>query len=142
MKRLILALALSLALVSCGGSNPTIVGTPAPPNSAQAQVKNFITTLKDSNAAAVHVAVALRDQGKLDAATVNTIEDVALAIISLQNNLADEIGSGDSWTLQKQKIASSITEFGLSRITSDPALQSAFAQVLSLIQQVKSQVSQ
>ena len=142
MKRLVLALALSLALVSCGGSNPVTVGTPAPPNSAQTQVKNFVTTLKDANTAAVHVSVALRDQGKLDASTVDTIEDVALAIIALQNNLADELGSGDTWTLQKQKIASSITEFGLSRITSDPALQSAFAQVLSLIQEVKTQVSQ
>lgn len=137
MKRLLLTLALTcpFALVSCGHAT---VQT----NSPQTQTLNFVRTLKDANSAAVHTAVLLRDQGKLDAATVNKIEDVALTIVTLQNNLADELASGDTWTLQKQKIISSITGFGFSKITSDPTLQSAYAQVLSLIQQIKSQVSQ
>lgn len=130
-----------IALVSCGGSNPTTVGAPAPPNSAQAQVANFVTTLKDANSAAVHTAVALRDQRKLDAATVNKIEDMALLVIALQNKLADELGSGDSWTTQKIKLSSILGQFALARVTSDPGLSSAFAQVVALIQQITTQVN-
>lgn len=137
----LLLMMVPLALSSCGGSNPATVGTPAPPNSAQSQVKNIIATLKDANSAAVHVAVALRDQGKIDAATVNTIEDVALTIIALQNDLADVLASGDSWTTQKVKISSRLGQFALARVTSDPALQSAFSQVVDLIQQIKTQVT-
>lgn len=138
---LALSLLLPVALVSCGGSNPVTVGTPAPPNSAQAQVANFVTTLKDANSAAVHTAVALRDQGKLDAATVNKIEDMALLVIALQNKLADELGSGDSWTTQKIKLSSILGQFALARVTSDPGLSSAFAQVVALIQQITTQVN-
>lgn len=141
MKRLLLALALTcpFALVSCSHAT---TATPAPTNSPQAQVLNLDKTLADANNAAVKTAIALRNQGKMSPATTRAIEDVAVSIVGLHNAIADELTSGDSWTIQKQKIILLLAGFGLQKVTSDPALQSAFFQVLDLIGQIKMQVSQ
>lgn len=142
MKRLILALALSFALVSCGGSNPTTVGTPAPPNSPQTQVLNVTKTLADAINTAVKSTIILRDQGLVSQADAVTVESWAASAATVDDQIATELGSSDSWTIQKQKILLSLVGFKLPLVTSNPVLQSALQQALMLAQQIQSAVSQ
>jgi|SRR6185312_9198850 len=141
-RKLLLAFALLLpvTLISCGASNPASTTTPAPPNSPQTQALNITKTLADSINAAVKTAIAMRDQGKISPAVATQVENWAASAAILDDQIATELGSSDSWTIQKQKLLPSLAGFKLPQVTSDPTLQSALAQVQVLIQQLLTQV--
>ncbi len=140
MKRLLLIAFLSGML----GCAPATVSGPAPPNSAQTQVANIDKALADANNAAVKLAIALRDQGKVSAATTATIENWSARVAQLDDQIASELGGADPWTTQKQKIGLLLAGFALPNIAGslDPTLQADLVAVGNLLSQIQGQVSQ
>lgn len=142
MRKLLLALVLALpvSLVSCGPrATPT---TPVAPNSPQTQVINITKTLADAINGAVKTALTLQDQGVISLADTQTVMMWSKFAAGVDDQIATELGSGDTWTVQKQKIVASLVGFKLPPVTSNQALQSALQSVLALIQQIQGQVAQ
>lgn len=110
MRKLVLALVLSLGAVattSCGTATAT---TPVPvQNSPQTQVHNINKTFADSVNAAVKTAIAMRDQGKLSQAVTQQIEDWSVAASLVSDKVEMELTSSDTWAVQKQKILLALT---------------------------------
>jgi hypothetical protein len=142
MRTLWLAIALTspVALVSCG--NPATVTTPAPPNSAQTQTLNATKALADAINGAVKAAVNLNAQGIVSEGDTRTVVNWGKSATVLDDQIATELGSADTWTVQKQKIVASLSGFKLPVVTSNTALQAALQQALTLVQQIQSQVTQ
>lgn len=141
MKRLILILALSFALVSCGASNPATVGTPAPPNSPQTQALNITKAITDAITAAVNTTIRLRDAGKVSQADTTTIENWAKSAYVLDDTITTELTSADAWTLQKQKILVMLPLFKIpGTSTTDTTIQAALAAISAVVSQLQGAV--
>lgn len=142
-RKLLLAFALvvPVTLISCG--NPATVTTPAPPNSAQVQLHNINKTFADSINASVHIAITLRDQGKLSPAITKQIEDWSVPSSIVSDKIETEIASADTWTVQKQKIVVLLTGFQLPNTGPvDATIQAALSAVQTLLVQLRAQVNQ
>lgn len=137
---LLFSLLLPVTLISCG--NPATVTTPAPPNSPQTQVLNVTHALADAINGAVKAAIALQGQDMISVADTQTVVNWGKSAAMLDDQIATELGSADTWTIQKQKIVASLAGFKLPQVTSNPALQSALQQALLLINQLQSLVAQ
>lgn len=133
-------LILSLLLVSCG--NPATPSVPPPPNSAQTQVLNVTKTLHDAVDAAVRTAISLRDNKVISAADTRTVENWALSVLDLNDKMLAELGSSDSWTVQKQKLVTFLVGFKLPVVTSNQTLQADLNAIQVIIQQIQGQVFQ
>jgi len=141
VKRVALALLLSLPVAFVGCGNPTTATTPAPPNSPQTQALNITKTIADSINAAVKTAISLRDSGKLSQANTTAIENWAKSAAVLDDTIATELGSADPWTLQKQKILVMIPAFNIpGSSTMDATIQASLKAVSTLIMQLQAQV--
>lgn len=137
-----LACVLMLVLFAC--AKTPVSNNPAPPNSPQALVLNADKTLADANNAAVKLVIALRDQGKVSQATTSVIESWCASVAMLDDSIATELGSADTWAAQKQKILLLLAGFALPPVIGnlDPTLQSDLAVIGSLLTQIQGQVNQ
>ncbi len=136
----ILAFVLALGLCACG--TPT-ASTPAPPNSSQTQVLNIDKTLADAINATVKLTITLRDQGKLSQANVTLIQSWAKTAVAVDDQIATELASSDTWTVQKAKILQMITTIKIPSISGlDPAAQNSLLAAQAIIEQIRMQVSQ
>ncbi len=135
------ALAL-LLLVGCG--NPPQASTPAPPassNSAQTQVLNADRLLADSINGSVRAAILLRNQGKIDAASVTLIEGWAKSAVAVDDSIATELASADPWATQKVKILAMLPSLKVPAVSGlDPVLATDFATITAIIAQIQAQV--
>ena len=135
--------ALSFALLlACG--NPPSATTPAPPNSPQAAVLNITKTLADATNTAEKLSVALRNAGTLSAANNLIIRNWCGAVAKLDDAIATEIGSTDTWAVQKQRILLLLAGFAAPKIIGaiDPGLTSDLAVVATWISAIQMQVAQ
>lgn len=114
MKRLILALALSLTLASCGGSNPTTVGTPAPPQNS----------LDLTLAKSLLEAQTIIEQAKSIAVTRPDLKDPINAAIAIYNTAE----------LAYKEYHAAIVVGGAPDAT---AVQAQVARLTSMTQQIK-----
>lgn len=133
--------ALSFALLlACG--NPPSATTPAPPNSPQAAVLNITKTLADATNTAEKLSVALRNAGTLSAANNLIIRNWCGAVAKLDDAIATEIGSTDTWAVQKQKILLLVAGFAIPKVVGviDPGLAGDLASVGALIVSIQTQV--
>jgi len=143
MKTISLALLLSLSVAFVGCGNPTTATTPAPPNSPQTQVINISKTLADAISGAVNASIALRDQGKITPDTNLLIRNWAKSAITLNESIATELGSADTWSVQKAKIYLTLTGFKTPTVSGlDPTIQADFAAIMAIVQQIQTAVSQ
>lgn len=86
--------------------------------------------------------VTLNSQGKVSDADTRTVINWSKSAVALDEQMANELGSGDTWPTQKQKIVVSLAGFKLPSGVFPQELQALFAQVQVLVQQIQSQVSQ
>ncbi len=142
LRALILSVGLAAGLTLTGCGNPPTASTPPPPNSPQVQAHNVNKALADSINAAVKTSIAMRDQGKLSAATTRLIENWAVAASKVSDQIEMEITSTDSWAVQKQKILVLLT--GIQIPNPGPvetAIQTALTAVGTLLRQFQMQVA-
>jgi hypothetical protein len=138
----LLAVVIVLAgLVAC---KPATAVVPPGPNSPQTQVANIDKTLADAVNAAVKTTIALRDQGKVSQANTVVIENWCKAVATADDAIATELGSTDTWAVQKQKILLMVVNQAVPLATAnlDPSLAAALNGVANLISQIQQQVSQ
>jgi hypothetical protein len=129
-------------LVGCHSTN-TSATTPAPVNSPQTQVLNIDKTLADAINAAVKAAIILRDQGKLSQANTTLIENWAKAAAILDDQIATELGSADTWAVQKTKILAMLPGFKIPVVSGlDPTLQADLVGITAIVAQIQGQVTQ
>lgn len=143
MKRLILIIGLCTASACGPAANPITVPippTPPQPNSAQTQVLHINNTLSDALRAAVTTAITLRDAGSISGADTKSVEDWALLTLDVKDQINKELGSTDSWEVQKSKIVGYLVGFKLPQATSNPILQATLTSVQTIVQQIREQV--
>ena len=116
--------------------------TPAPPNSPQAAVLNITKTLADATNTAEKLSVALRNAGTLSAANNLIIRNWCGAVAKLDDAIATEIGSTDTWAVQKQKILLLVAGFAIPKVVGviGPGLAGDLASVGALIVSIQTQV--
>lgn len=127
----IVTCALILLLTSCASQKVTA------PNSPQAQILNVTKALHDAVDLAVRTSVQLRDNGTISAADTRAVENWALSLLDLNDSMLKELGSTDTWTIQKQKLLLSLVGFKLPVVTANPILQVTLNSVLSIVQQLQ-----
>lgn len=139
--KLFATLAIALALVGCG--TPTANTPPPVQNSPQTQTLNIDKTLADAINGAVKASITLRNQGKMSAANVTLIENWAKSAVILDDQIAAELGSADTWAVQKTKILAMLPQFKVPTVSGlDPTIQADLAAITTIISQIQSQVSQ
>ena len=135
------ALVAVLALAGCG--NPPSASTPQPPNSPQTTVALTIKTVADSASACVNTVIQLRDTAKkITPATATTIGNWCSFVAMTDKTLSGILANGQPWAQQKAAILSQlglITAPALAN-TIDPAAQTLVAQIMTLVNQIKTQV--
>ena len=132
-----------LLINGCSSSTPVAPTIPIPPNSPQTQAVNITKTLADSINAAVNTAISLRGSGKLSAANTTLIENWASSAAKLDDSIATELSSSDTWAVQEQKILVLIPTFKIpGTSTLDVSMQAAISAVSALLNQLQAQVSQ
>ncbi len=139
LPRLGLALLIVL-LVSC--VTPT-TSTPPGPNSPQTSVALAVNTIADADQAAVKTVIALRDQGKLSQANTTTIENWLAFVATTDKQIAAILQKAEPWDQQKREIFVLLATVTAPAVvaTVDPGAQTAIAQILTLIAQLKVQVA-
>lgn len=130
----------TILLSSCASRVPVAPGIPLPPNSPQTQVLNVTKTLHDAVDAAVRTVISLRDNKTISPADARNVENWSLSVLDLNDKMLNELGSNDSWQVQKQKLLLSLAGFKLPVVTSNQVLQSALNSVQAIIQQIQGQV--
>jgi hypothetical protein len=135
-----LILALAVGLVSCG--NPALPTVPPGPNSPQTQALHITQTLADAVNAATRATVTLNGQAKVSDIDTRTVLAWSKSTVSLDEQMASELGSADPWAVQRQKIVASLAGFRLPAGGFPPELQQLFAQTQVIVQQLLAQVSQ
>lgn len=137
---LITALTL-LILSSCASRRvpiaPAVPIVAAVPETPEIQVLKYQRVLSAVNNAAITTTIQLRDAGKLDNVTAQKINSLALEVANVDKAIAVIMGDGSSWAAQRIQVASLLAQLGLSKLTSDPTIQSAFAQVLDLLHKIE-----
>lgn len=132
-----------LLLSSC--ASRVVVPTPPPvvqvPETPEIQVLKYQRVLSAVNNAAITTTIQLRDAGKLDNVTAQKINSLALEVANVDKGIAVIMGDGSSWASQRIQVASLLAQLGLSKLTSDPTIQSSFAQVLDLLHKIETLVA-
>ena len=137
--RLAIVLAVALTL---GGCASTTAVTPAPPNSPQTTVALSVKTVADAATSALQTVNGLRDQGKLSQANTVTIQNWIGVVFTTDKQITAILANGQPWASQKTAILTQLATVTAPAIatTIDPGAQSAIAQVMTLVNQVKAQV--
>lgn len=140
MKRALLAIVLGIGLCACG--NPTAT-TPAPPNSPQSTVALTVKTVADADLAGVKTVIALRDAGKLSPANTSTIETWLGFVANTDKQVSAILANGQPWAQQKAAILTLLATVTAPNIAGaiDPGAQAVVAQILTLIAQIRAQVT-
>jgi len=132
-----------LALGLCGCGTPTAT-TPSPvSNSPQSTVELTVKTVADSAQAGVKTVIALRDQGKLSQANTTTIENWLGFVATTDKQISAILAKNETWAMQKTEILmllGTVTAPTLAT-TVDPGAQAVVAQILTLVNQIKVQVT-
>ncbi len=138
---ILLALAVSpIGLVGCRHPTTQTLGQP---NSPQTQVLNVTRLLSGAINAAVKTGIVLRDQGKFSQADNLILQNWAKSAVVLDDKIAVELASKDSWTAQRSTILALLLGFKIPAMSGvDPTLQASLALVMQLVSQIQSQVSQ
>jgi len=134
-------LILALGLCSCGTPTAT---TPSPvSNSPQSTVALTAKTVADSAQAGVKTVIALRDQGKLSQANTITIENWLGFVATTDKQISTILAKNETWAMQKTEILSllgTVTAPTLAT-TIDSGAQVVIAQIMTLVNQIKVQVT-
>lgn len=140
MKRLLLAVALCVLLVSCAPK----ASTPNPPNSPQTTVAQLNNTVADADQAAVKAVIALRDAGKLSQANTLTIENWLALVATTNKSIGLILVKPEPWTAQKAEILTLLATVTAPTVatTIDPGAAAVIAQIQTLIAQIRAQVTQ
>lgn len=132
--------AISIPALETGCGNPTAT-TPSPVNSPQTQLVNIDKTLADTINGAVKATIALRNQGKMSAVNTTLVENWAKSAAILDDAIATELGSTDTWAVQKTKILAILPKFAIPTMSGiDPSIQADFAAIAAIVQQIQGQV--
>ncbi len=134
------ALAL-LLLVGCG--NPPQASTPAPPNSPQTTVALTVKTVADSASSCIDTVIQLRDVAKkITPAQATTIGNWCSFVLTTDKQLGVIIAKPEPWADQKKEILTQITTITAPTLAAniDPAAAGIVAQLMTLVNQIKSQV--
>lgn len=140
MKNYQLTAFLCLALAGCSASNSA---TPALPSSPQTQVAQIIQAVADADQAAVRTVIALRDQGKVSQADTNTLETWMAFVANTDKSIGLILAKNETWAQQKIEIyvlLGTVTAPGIAS-TLDPGAQALITQILTLLAQLKVQVT-
>ena len=139
MKRLLLALALTCPFVldSCGHAT---VGTQ--PNSPQTTVAQLNKTVADANLAGVKTVIGLRDSGKITQAVTDNIENYLALVATTSKSIGVILQKPEAWTAQKAEILTLLATVTAPTIatTIDPGAQAVVTQIVTLLNQIKTQV--
>jgi hypothetical protein len=143
MRTLALALALalgSLGVTSCG--NPSANAPPPVQNSPQTTVALTIKTVADAANAGVKTVISLRDAGKLSQANATTIENWLGFVATTDKQITVILANGQPWAQQKVAILTLLGTVTAPAIvgTIDPGAQAIVAQILTLVNQIRTQV--
>jgi len=140
---LALALLLPVTLISCASSNPVSTTTPAPPNSPQTQVAQINNAVADGTLAGVRTVIALRDSGKLSQANTTTIENWLGFVATTDKAIGVILQKPEPWAQQKAEILTLLATVTAPTIatTIDPGAQVVVSQILTLIAQIRTQVT-
>jgi hypothetical protein len=135
------ALVAVLALAGCG--NPPSASTPQPVNSPQSTVALTTKTIADTDQAGVKTVIALRDQGKLSQANTTTIENWLGFVATTDKSIGVILAKSEPWAQQKAEILTLLGTVTAPTIatTIDPAAQAVVAQIMTLVNQIKTQVA-
>ena len=138
MKRLILAVSL-VALWGCPASTTT---TPAPPNSPQSTIALTVNTIADTDQAAVRTVIGLRDQAKISPADTTVIENWLALAATTDKQIGLILAKPETWAQQKVEIYTLLATVTAPTIatTIDPGAQAAVAQIVTLLNTIKTQV--
>ena len=138
MKRLILAVSL-VALWGCPAPTTT---TPAPPNSPQSTIALTVNTIADTDQAAVRTIISLRDQAKISPADTTVIENWLALAATTDKQIGLILAKPETWAQQKVEIYTLLATVTAPTIatTIDPGAQAAVAQIVTLLNAIKTQV--
>ena len=134
--------ALALLLSGCAASTPATVGTPAPPNSPQSTVALTVNTVADTDQAAVRTIISLRDQAKISPADTTVIENWLALAATTDKQIGLILAKPETWAQQKVEIYTLLATVTAPTIatTIDPGAQAAVAQIVTLLNTIKTQV--
>ncbi len=139
------ALALLVACVKPSATTPAAVQ-----NSPQSTAALTVKTVADSAATCIDTVIALRDtkdpktgQGKLTPANATTIGNWCSFVASTDKQLTAILANGQPWAQQKVAILTLLGTVTAPAIatTIDPGAQAVIAQIMTLINQLKVQVT-
>ena len=135
------AFVLALGLAGCAGTNTS---STTPPNSPQTTVALTVKTVADSASAGVTTVINLRDQGKLSQANTTTIENYLGFVASTDKAISGILAKPEPWAQQKAEILTLLATVTAPTLatTIDPGAQAVVAQIVTLLNQIKVQVSQ
>jgi hypothetical protein len=133
---------LLFALVLYGCGNPPATSTPAPPNSPQSTVALTVKTVADTTQAGVKTVIALRDQGKLSQANTTTIENWLGFVATTDKSISLIMANGQPWASQKADILKVLVTVTAPTLATniDPGAQAIVAQIMTLVNQIRTQV--
>lgn len=139
--KILASFVLALALAGCGGT-PTAT-TPAPPNSPQTTVALTVKTVADAANSGVTTVISLRDQGKLSQANTTIIENWLGFVANTDKQITVILANGQPWTAQRGQILTLLGTVTAPAIanTIDPGAQAVIAQIMTLVNQIRAQVT-
>ena len=118
-QRSLAPLVLCLILASCAGTTTSTTGTTPPvPTPPQITVANGVATLASGSDAAAHACATGYSNGTISQADFNACKSVITALATAGKQIDAEQNSTDTWTVQKSKIVTILTNTGLAQITS------------------------
>lgn len=129
---------LTFSLTSCASGVPVV---PVAPNSPQTEVLHINATFSEAIRLAVTTAISLRDQKTISVDDTKAVEKWSLEVLNMKDSIDTELGSGDTWIIQKQKILLSLAGFKSPAVTSNPILQATLSSVLLIVQQIQNRVN-
>jgi hypothetical protein len=141
MKLRIAVLALALFCASCGTPQ---ANTPAPvQNSPQTTVTLTSKTVADAASAGVQTVISLRNAGKLSQANTTTIENWLGFVATTDKQVNTILANGQAWPAQKAQILTLLATVTAPQIATaiDPGAQAVIAQVMTLVAQIRTQVT-
>lgn len=140
---LALACALSLTAVSTTGCSHAST-TETQPNSPQTTVAQLNKTVADTNLEAVKTVIALRNAGKISQANTTTIENWLGFVATTNKSIGLILVKAEPWSQQKAEILTLLGTVTAPALAAniDPGAQAIVAQIMTLIAQIKVQVTQ
>lgn len=144
VRKALLALALCVPMLhtACSSTAPA-AATPAPPNSQQSTVALTNKAIADANLAAIKTVISLRDSGKLSQANTAIIQNWLAVVAVTTKGIGGILQTPQSWPQQRAQILVLLATTTAPSIatTIDPQAQAVVTQIVTLLNQMKVQVT-